>query len=70
MTARMLSDLQILDLRRRLGLTQDEFATKIGCTARSVGGWERGEHKPSQFALAELHRWRHFAGWRGAEKTQ
>lgn len=41
----------ILNKRNNLGLTQKEFSELIGLKdggERTVSGWERGEHKPSQ----------------------
>lgn len=33
--------------RRRLGLTQAEFAERIGCSALAVSFWERGTRAPT-----------------------
>lgn len=35
--------LQLRQLRKKTGLTQEELAKKIGGTARVIGAWERGE---------------------------
>lgn len=32
--------------RRRLGLTQTEFAERIGCSVLAVSFWERGTRNP------------------------
>jgi DNA-binding transcriptional regulator YiaG len=37
----------IRDLRYRLEMTQEQFATVIGVTKSSVQRWERGECTPS-----------------------
>ncbi len=34
-------------LRRRLGLSQPQFAARIGCTAQAVSFWERGTRTPT-----------------------
>ena len=43
-------------LRKKLGLTQQEFADKIGVAFVTVNRWENGKHKPTQLALQELQR--------------
>lgn len=40
--------------RRQLGLTQKQFAKKIGASATSVSTWETGLFYPSVFALCDL----------------
>jgi transcriptional regulator with XRE-family HTH domain len=42
--------------RRRLGLTQQEVAHKVGSTVRSVSGWERGKAIPHLETLEALVR--------------
>ena len=42
---------QIIELRHKLGMTQEQFAAKLGATTRSVCRWERGESQPSPFAI-------------------
>lgn len=42
--------------RRRLGLTQDKLAEKLGVTRNTVSRWERGEVSPSPENLAALDR--------------
>lgn len=36
--------------RLRLGMTQENFAHKIGVTTSTVNRWENGHAKPSQLA--------------------
>ena len=36
----------ILALRRRLGLTQAEFARKLGVRQQTVSEWETGKYEP------------------------
>ena len=38
---------RILRLRRAMGLTQEDFARRMGVTATTVSRWERGEKVPS-----------------------
>jgi DNA-binding transcriptional regulator YiaG len=40
----------IAELRRRLGMTQEEFAHAIGVTVSTVNRWENGHIKPSRLA--------------------
>lgn len=37
-------------LRRRLGMTQEEFAHAIGVTVSTVNRWENGHIEPSRLA--------------------
>ena len=41
-------------LRRRLGLTQKQFAHRLGVTFASVNRWENGQVKPSPMARQKL----------------
>jgi DNA-binding transcriptional regulator YiaG len=45
---------KIRELRRRLDLTQTEFAIKLGVSISSVQVWEYGTHKPSRMADQRL----------------
>jgi DNA (cytosine-5)-methyltransferase 1 len=52
-------DIEIIirDKRRKLGMTQAEFASFLGLKnngERTISGWERGEHKPSPSKLQLL----------------
>lgn len=42
-------------LRRRLGLTQDQFAARFGFSVATLRHWERGDRKPQGAALVLLH---------------
>lgn len=44
------SDSPISRLRRRLNLTQEEFAHAIGVTVSTVNRWENGHIEPSRLA--------------------
>lgn len=48
-------DSAVLELRTKLGCSQDEFAKRIGVTTRSVSRYETGSH-PSSNVLAVLIR--------------
>ena len=45
---------RILQLRRRLGLTQEQFAGEIGVTQPTLSRWERGLVEPTLADLFEL----------------
>lgn len=41
---------EIRNLRKRLGLTQEEFAHAVAVTFSTVNRWENGHAKPSKLA--------------------
>ena len=41
----------ILELRREMNLTQEEFAAYFGVVFSTVNRWEKGHRKPSSMAL-------------------
>lgn len=41
-------------LRRRLSLTQEQFAAKVGVTYGTVNNWENGKRMPLPFLLKRL----------------
>jgi len=41
---------EVSELRKRLGLTQDAFAFKLGVAPYTVRRWESGKTKPSKMA--------------------
>ena len=45
---------KIKGLRVRLGLTQEQFAAKVGVTFSTVNRWESGRSKPSPLALRRI----------------
>lgn len=45
---------KIRDLRAALGLTQEQFAAKIGVTFSTVNRWENGKGKPSPLAMKQI----------------
>ena len=44
----------IKELRRRLGLTQEQFAQKVGVTYSTVNHWENGKRVPQPFLIRRL----------------
>jgi len=44
----------IKELRRFLGLTQEQFAQKVGVTYSTVNHWENGKRVPQPFLLRRL----------------
>lgn len=41
-------------LRKRLGLTQEQFAQEIGVTYSTVNRWENGRRRPQPFLVKRL----------------
>ncbi len=41
----------IITLRQRLGLTQEQFAARLGVTCPTVSRWEHHKSRPSPIAL-------------------
>jgi transcriptional regulator with XRE-family HTH domain len=44
----------IKELRERLGLTQEQFAQRVGVTFSSVNHWENGKRTPQPFLVRRL----------------
>ena len=53
MTSKTKKDISkmIRKLRTTLGLTQEQFAAKIGVTVSTVNRWEKDKSKPSPLAM-------------------
>jgi DNA-binding transcriptional regulator YiaG len=45
---------KIRALRLKLGLTQEQFAAKVGVTFSTVNRWESGKSKPSPLAMRQI----------------
>lgn len=45
---------QVLQARRKLGLSQAAFAELIGVSPRAVKYWERGQRNPSKVAVKRI----------------
>jgi len=46
--------LKIRRLRASLGLTQEQFAAKVGVTFSTVNRWESGKSRPSPLAIRQI----------------
>ena len=44
----------VKQLRERLGLTQEQFAQKVGVTFSTVNHWENGKRTPQPFLVRRL----------------
>ncbi|MBN8561068.1 MAG: helix-turn-helix domain-containing protein [Leptolyngbya sp. UWPOB_LEPTO1] len=44
----------VRELRQRLGLTQEEFASHLGVTFSTINRWENKKSRPSKMALQLL----------------
>lgn len=44
----------IKTLRKRLGLTQEKFAQRVGVTYSTVNHWENGKRVPQPFLIKRL----------------
>ena len=47
---------EIQELRKQLGLTQKEFAGRLGLDAISISRWERGAQRPKAVHLRRMAR--------------
>jgi len=45
---------RIAEGRRKLGLSQSQFAQKVNVSQQAVGKWERGESLPDIFMIAKI----------------
>ncbi len=48
----------VRELRAALGLTQEQFAAKIGVTVATVNRWENDKGKPYPLAMRQLEKLR------------
>ena len=46
----------VRELRAALGLTQEQFAAKIGVTVATVNRWENDRGKPYPFLMRQLEK--------------
>ena len=44
----------VKDLRKAIGLTQEQFAAKIGVTVSTVNRWEKGRSRPQPLAMKQI----------------
>lgn len=47
-------EIDIKKIRRKLRLTQEQFAEKIGVAFSTVNRWEKNHFRPSKLALKEI----------------
>jgi DNA-binding transcriptional regulator YiaG len=50
----IMSEESIKELRRKLGLSQEGLARKLGVSVITVRRWEKGTFKPSPLALLRI----------------
>lgn len=48
-------EVDVANLRKRLGLTQEQFAARFGCSIATLRSWERGDRVPHGPALVLLN---------------
>ncbi|MFN3543997.1 MAG: helix-turn-helix domain-containing protein [Thiobacillus sp.] len=48
-------EVDVAALRKRLGLTQEQFAARFGFSVATLRHWERGDRKPQGAALVLLN---------------
>lgn len=48
-------EVNVAELRKRLGLTQEQFAARFGFSVSTLRHWERGDRKPQGAALVLLN---------------
>lgn len=49
-------EIDIADVRKKLGVTQTGLALLVGVAQGDISNWELGKHKPSRAARATLKR--------------
>lgn len=57
----------VRETRQRLGLTQEEFAAKLGVSYQSVNRWENGRTKPLPIALKLIEKMLQAMGKQGQD---
>lgn len=45
---------EIMEIRKKLGVSQERFAHMLGTTAVSVNRWENGKASPSRLYIKEI----------------
>lgn len=60
----------VKELRRRLDLTQEQFAQKVGVTYSTVNHWENGKRAPQPFLLRRLREMKDELDARGKKSTK
>ncbi len=60
----------VKELRNKLGLTQEQFAGKIGVTFPTVNNWEKGTRTPHPFLFQKLLEMAEEAGLKNIENIK
>lgn len=60
----------VKELRDKLGLTQEQFARKVGVTFSTINNWERGNRTPHPFLLQRLLEMAEEAGLKDIENIK
>jgi DNA-binding transcriptional regulator YiaG len=50
-----MNSIEIKELRKKINLTQEQFARKVGVTLLTVSKWEGEKSKPSPMAIDRLN---------------
>ena len=58
---------RIKELRFKLGLTQEQFAQKVGVSFSTVSRWENGRGHPSRLAWLQIERLQTTGGFTSGE---
>ncbi len=53
MMTKSISDI-VLETRRQMKMTQEEFGAALGVTKQAVSAWEKGERKPGAITLMSI----------------
>jgi transcriptional regulator with XRE-family HTH domain len=61
---------EIRDFRKRLDMSQREFAKAVGVTQPAVQGWEKGRSDPPESTKELIKRWRENIDASGAQDWQ
>lgn len=60
----------IKELRDKLGLTQEQFAQKVGVTFSTINNWEKGTRTPHPFLFQKLIEMAEEAGLKNIESIK
>jgi len=60
----------IKELRDKLGLTQEQFAQKVGVTFSTINNWEKGTRTPHPFLFQKLLELAEEAGLKNIENIK
>jgi len=60
----------VKELRYKLGLTQEQFAQKVGVTFSTINNWEKGNRTPHPFLFQRLLEMAEEAGLKNIENIE